>query len=309
MDKNSIIYVAGHKGMVGSAIVKTLKVNDYKNIVTKTRDELNLLDNKEVTDFINSAKPQYVIISAARVGGIKANMTYPAEFLYENLQIQNNIIWASLNSNVEKLLFLGSSCIYPRNSQQPMREDYLLDGKPEPTNEGYALAKIAGMKLCEYIYTEYDKRFISCMPTNIYGENDNFNPESSHVIPSLIKRMLDAEQSNTESVVVWGTGSTRREFLHVDDLANAVLWIMNNYDDKPFLNIGTGNDVSIKELAVLIKKLVGYNGQLVFDSTKPDGMPKKLLDVSKIESRGWRHNIDLEAGLIKTIAWYKENGL
>ena len=308
MDKNSVIYVAGHKGMVGSAIVRLLVKEGYKNIVTRTKDELNLLDSVEVSKFFDDIRPQYVIDSAARVGGIKANMTYPAEFLYENLQIQNNIIWSALNSGVDKLLFLGSSCIYPRNSIQPMKEEYLLDGKPEPTNEGYALAKITGMKLCEYIYTEYNKTFISCMPTNIYGENDNFNPETSHVIPSLIRRMLEAKQSNMDSVVIWGTGSTRREFLHVDDLASAVLWIMNNYDEKQFLNVGTGSDVSIKELAYIIKKLVDYEGELVFDSTKPDGMPKKLLDVSKIESSGWRHTIGLEDGLRKTIEWHnKEN--
>ena len=308
MDKNSVIYVAGHKGMVGSAIVRALTDKGYKNIITRTREELNLLDGVEVAKFFKAAKPQYVIDSAAKVGGIKANMTYPAEFLYENLQIQNNIIWSALNSGVDKLLFLGSSCIYPRNSIQPMKEEYLLDGKPEPTNEGYALAKIAGMKLCEYIYTEYNKKFISCMPTNIYGENDNFNPETSHVIPSLIRRMQEAKQSNAKSVVIWGTGSTRREFLHVDDLASAILWIMNNYDNKQFLNVGTGSDVSIKELAYLIKKLVAYKGELVFDATKPDGMPKKLLDVTKIESNGWRHKIDLENGLKKTIEWYnKEN--
>jgi GDP-L-fucose synthase len=308
MDKNSIIYVAGHKGMVGSAIVKLLRRSGYKNIVTRTRNEVNLLDQKAVADFFHAENPDYVIDSAARVGGIKANMTYPAEFLYENLQIQNNLIWAADKSGVKKFLFLGSSCIYPRDCPQPMKEEYFLDGKPEPTNEGYALAKITGMKLCEYIYTEHNKCFISCMPTNIYGENDNFDPESSHVIPSLIRRMLEAKKLKKEIVVIWGSGNTRREFLHVDDLANAVLWIMNNYDEKPFLNIGTGKDVSIKELAMLIKKLVGYNGKLLFDTTKPDGMPKKLLDVTQIESKGWQHAIDLEAGLKNTIAWYKENG-
>lgn len=307
MNKDSKIYIAGHSGMVGSAVVRRLKKLGYTNIVTKDRLQLNLLDSVAVKNFFETERPEYVVDSAARVGGIKANMTYPAEFLYENLQIQNNLMWSAKDTGVKKFLFLGSSCIYPRQSPQPMKEEYFLDGKPEPTNEGYAIAKIAGMKLCEYIYSQYDMKFISCMPTNIYGPNDNFNPETSHVIPSLIRRMIEAKEAGIKEVVIWGTGISRREFLHVDDLASAVIWLLNDYDEKEFLNVGTGTDISIKELALLIKKLTGYNGQLVFDSTKPDGMPKKLLDVSKLHNAGWSHKIEFDQGLQDTIDWYLRN--
>ncbi|HSE29135.1 MAG TPA: GDP-L-fucose synthase [Candidatus Saccharimonadales bacterium] len=307
MDKSAKIFVAGHRGMVGSAIVRELKNKGYTNIITKTRDELNLLDQKVVNDFFASEKPEYVVDSAAKVGGIKANMTYPAEFLYENLVIQNNLIWAAKEAGVKKFLFLGSSCIYPRQSPQPMKEEYFLDGKPEPTNEGYAIAKIAGMKLCEYIYTEFNQKFISCMPTNIYGENDNFDPETSHVVPSLLRRIHEAKVSNTPEVVIWGTGVSRREFLHVDDLAEACVWMLESYNDKQFLNVGTGEDISIKELAETIQKLVGYQGKLVFDATKPDGMPKKLLDVSKLKDAGWTYKIKFEDGLKRTYDWYLKN--
>lgn len=307
MNKDSKIYIAGHSGMVGSAVVRRLKKLGYSNIVTKDRLQLDLLDSAAVKNFFETERPEYVVDSAARVGGIKANMTYPAEFLYENLQIQNNLMWSAKDTDVKKFLFLGSSCIYPRQSPQPMKEEYFLDGKPEPTNEGYAIAKIAGMKLCEYIYSQYDKKFISCMPTNIYGPNDNFNPETSHVIPSLIRRMIEAKEAGINEVVIWGTGISRREFLHVDDLASAVIWLLNDYDEKEFLNVGTGTDISIKELALLIKKLTGYNGQLIFDSTKPDGMPKKLLDVSKLHNAGWSHKIEFDQGLQDTIDWYLRN--
>lgn len=307
MDKNVKIFVAGHRGLVGSAIVRVLRKEGYNNLVLKTRAELDLQDQVAVRNFFNAEKPEYVIDSAAKVGGIKANMTYPAEFLYENLQIQNNLIWSAKETGVKKFLFLGSSCIYPREAPQPMKEEYFSEGKPEPTNEAYAYAKIAGMKLCEYIYDEFGMNFTSCMPTNIYGEGDDFNPETSHVIPSLIRRMHEAKVGNAPEVVIWGTGVSRREFLHVDDLANAVVWLLTNYTEKQFLNIGTGEDISIKELAERIKELVGYRGALVFDATKPDGMPKKLLDISKLHTAGWRHKIDFEEGLKRTYDWYLAN--
>lgn len=307
MDKSTRIFVAGHRGLVGSAIVRELKNQGFTNLILKTREELDLQNQKAVREFFESEKPECVIDSAAKVGGIKANMTYPAEFLYENLQIQNNLIWSAKEIGVKKFLFLGSSCIYPRNSPQPMKEEYFSQGAPEPTNEAYAYAKIAGMKLCEYIYSEYDLDFTSCMPTNIYGEGDDFNPETSHVIPSLIRRIHEAKISGTPEVVIWGTGASRREFLHVDDLANAVVWLLTNYTDKQFLNIGTGEDISIKELAEMIKGLVEYKGNLVFDATKPDGMPKKLLDVSRLHNTGWRHDIEFKEGLTRTYRWYLEN--
>jgi len=307
MDKTTKIFVAGHRGLVGSAIVRKLEKEGYENLVLRTRQELDLMDQVAVEAFFESEKPEYVIDSAAKVGGIKANMTYPAEFLYENLQIQNNLIWSAKKYGVEKFLFLGSSCIYPRNSPQPMKEEYFSTGAPEPTNEAYAYAKIAGMKLCEYIYDEFQLNFTSCMPTNIYGENDDFNPETSHVIPSLIRRMHEAKLANAPEVVIWGTGMSRREFLHVDDLADAVVWQLTKYDEKQFLNIGTGEDISIKELAYLVKDLVQYKGELVFDATKPDGMPKKLLDVSMLHQAGWTHSIHFDEGLKRTYDWYLEN--
>lgn len=305
MDKSSKIYVAGHRGLVGSAIVRRLEEKGYTNLVLRTRDELDLLNQVAVSDFFSSQAPEYVIDSAAKVGGIKANMTQPADFLYENLVIQNNIIWNAKQSGVKKLLFLGSSCIYPRESPQPMKEEYLLTGKPEVTNEAYAIAKIAGMKQCEYIYDQYGMKFISCMPTNIYGENDNFDPETSHVLPALIRRMIEAKQNGTPEIVIWGTGVSRREFLHVDDLANAAVWLLENYEDKQYLNVGTGEDISIKDLAYMLKEIIGYQGALVFDDTKPDGMPKKLLDVSRIRQLGWHHEVSLTDGLKRTIEWYQ----
>lgn len=307
MDKSTKIFVAGHKGLVGSAVVRKLEAEGYSNLVLRTRAELDLFDQKAVDAFFHEEKPEYVIDSAAKVGGIKANMTYPAEFLYENLQIQNNLIWSAKNAGVTKFLFLGSSCIYPRDAPQPMKEEYFSKGSPEPTNEAYAYAKIAGMKLCEYIYDEFGLNFTSCMPTNIYGENDDFDPETSHVIPSLLRRMHEAKVNNDPNVVIWGTGVSRREFLHVDDLADAIVWQLTQYTEKQFLNIGTGEDISIKELAYLIKDLVGYEGELVFDDTKPDGMPKKLLDVSKLHNAGWHHNISFEVGLKRTYEWYLAN--
>jgi GDP-L-fucose synthase len=307
MEKTTKIFVAGHRGLVGSAIVRRLKSEGFNNLVLRSRDELDLMDNRAVSEFFQTEKPEYVIDSAAKVGGIKANMTYPAEFLHQNLQIQNNLIWSAKETNVKKFLFLGSSCIYPRECPQPMKEEYFMEGKPEPTNEAYAYAKIAGMKLCEYIYDEFNMNFTSCMPTNIYGEGDNFNPETSHVIPSLIHRMHEAQLNNTPEVVIWGTGASRREFLHVDDLADAVVWLIDNYNEKQFLNIGTGEDISIKELAEVIKETVGYEGELVFDATKPDGMPRKLLDVSKLHEAGWHHKINFKDGLQQTYKWYLDN--
>lgn len=307
MDKSSKIFVAGHRGLVGAAIVHRLEKQGYTNLVLRTHAELDLTDQSAVENFFESEKPECVIDSAAKVGGIKANMTYPAEFLYENLQIQNNLIWSAKKSGTKKFLFLGSSCIYPRNAKQPMKEEYFSEGAPEPTNEAYAYAKIAGMKLCEYINTEFGLDYTSCMPTNIYGENDNFDPETSHVIPSLLRRMHEAKVSNQPEVVIWGSGVSRREFLHVDDLADAIVWLLENYSDKQFLNIGTGEDISIKELALIIKDLVGYEGELVFDTTKPDGMPKKLLDVSRLRKAGWHHKISFDEGLRRTYDWYLKN--
>lgn len=305
MNKTDKIYIAGHRGLVGGAIVRRLQAEGFTNLIVRTHKELELTNPQSVEDFFEQEKPDYVILAAARVGGIKANMTYPAEFLYENLQIQNNVMWSALKHKAKKLLFLGSSCIYPRQSPQPMKEDYFFEGKPEPTNEAYAIAKIAGMKLAEYIYTEHGLTFISCMPTNIYGEGDNFNLESSHVIPALMRRMHEAKLANSPEVVIWGSGNSRREFLHTDDLADAVLWLMQNYDNKDFVNIGTGTDISIKELATLIKEVVGYEGELVFDTTKPDGMPKKLLDVSRLHGLGWQHSISFKDGLNQTYGWFQ----
>ncbi len=293
--------------MVGNSVLQKFKDENYKNLLVKNRSELDLLNQTAVDNFFNIEKPEYVILCAAKVGGIKANMSFPTEFLYENIQIQNNIIMSALKYNVKKLLFLGSSCIYPRDCPQPMKEEYLLSGKLEPTNEGYALAKITGIKLCEKIYEQYGKIFISCMPTNIYGYNDNFNLESSHVIPALIRRIYEAKLNNTDSILIWGSGNSRREFLFVDDLADAIFWMMENHNEKQFLNIGTGKDISIKELAYEIKNIIGYTGTLIFDDTKPDGMLKKLLDVSKLNNLGWSHKLDLKDGLQKTFNWYKEN--
>lgn len=298
------IFVAGHRGLVGSAVVRKLKLEGYTNLLLRSRQELDLTHQSAVFDFFEKERPEYVILCAARVGGIVANMNNQADFLYNNLMIQNNVIWSAKNFDVKKLLFLGSSCIYPRNCEQPMKEEYLLTGLPEPTNEGYALAKIAGMKLCEQIHAQYGRRFISCMPTNMYGINDNFDAENSHVIPGLIQKIYKAKMTNSPEVKIWGTGVAKREFMYADDLADAVLWLMINYEGRQFVNVGTGDEVSIKELAFLIKELVGYDGAIGFDSNKPDGMPRKLLDLSKLHSLGWRHSISLREGLRKAIDYY-----
>ncbi len=304
MKKKSKIYIAWHTWLVWWAIVKKLKLEWYNNLILKTRNELDLLNQNDVFTFLKDVKPYYIILSAAKVWWIKANMTFPAEFLYENLQIQNNIIWWAHLVWVNNLLFLWSSCIYPRWCNQPMKEEYLLNWKPEPTNEWYSLAKIAWIKLCKKINEQYWKNYISCMPTNIYWPWDNFNPETSHVIPWLIRRMHEAKKNWIDEVIIWWTWKSRREFLYVDDLAEACVWLMNNYTKKEFINIWTWEDVSIKELALIIKEIVWYKWKLVFDITKPDWMPRKLLDVSKINNLGWKYNKKLEEWLEKTYDYF-----
>jgi len=293
--------------MVGSAIIRKLKAEGYNNLILKTRQELDLVSQQAVKSFFKEEKPEYVIDAAARVGGIMANSTFIADFLYENLQMQDNLIWFSHKYGVKKFLFLGSSCIYPRECQQPMKEEYFLQGRFEPTNEGYAVAKVAGMKFCEKIYEQYGKIFISCMPTNLYGENDNFDPTSSHVIPGIMRRIHEAKINNSSEVIIWGTGNARREFLFVDDLAEAVFWLMLNYNDKQFLNVGTGEDMSIRELAEKIKEVAGYKGMLIFDTDRPDGMPRKLLDVSKLTRLGWQYKTSFDEGIRKMYQYYVEN--
>lgn len=307
MKKNSKIFVAGHKGLVGSAIVRALSKKGYGNLVLKTRQELNLLDSKATANFFTAEKPEYVFLAAAKVGGILANKTYPAQFIYENLQIQNNIIHQAYLNNVKKILFLGSSCIYPKNCPQPIKEGYFLSGYLEPTNEPYSIAKIAGIKVCQSYNHQYGTNFISIMPTNLYGPNDNFDLKTSHVLPALIRKFYKARAHNEKSVIVWGSGKPRREFLHVDDLADACVFLMNKYNSSEIINIGTGIDLSIKELAEIIKEIVGFTGKLVWDSTKPDGTPRKLLDVSRIHKLGWRHQIDLKQGIKTTYEWYINN--
>ena len=304
MDRRARIYVAGHTGMVGAAVIRRLQSAGYGNLALRTRAELDLTDQMAVREFMAKEQPAYVVDCAARVGGIKANMTFPAEFLYENLQIQNNLIWSAKEAGVGTFLFLGSSCIYPRGCPQPMQEEFFMTGRPEPTNEGYAYAKIAGMKLCEYIHTEFGRNFVSCMPTNIYGEGDNFDPGTSHVIPALVRRMHEAREAGASEVVIWGTGNSRREFLHVDDLADAVCWLLHHHRGRRFLNVGTGQDISVRELAERIRRLVGFEGSLVFDASKPDGMPRKLLDVSALHASGWHHRIEVDEGLRRTYDWY-----
>lgn len=305
MYKTKKIYLAGHSGLVGSAILNQLKSNGYSNIITKTSSCLDLTKQADTELFFEQDKPEIVILAAARVGGINANMTYPAGFLYQNIMIASNVIHSAHKVGVEKLLFLGSSCIYPRDCLQPMREEYLLSGYCEPTNEGYAIAKIAGLKLCEFYNTQYGDNYISCMPTNIYGPEDNFNIETSHVIPALMRRMHEAKLNNVAAVTIWGSGQARREFMYVNDLASACLFLLENYSQKEFINVGVGADVSIKELANIIKDVVGYSGCLEFDTTKPDGNMKKLLDVSKITTLGWSASTELKEGLVKTYEWFR----
>lgn len=305
MEKNAKIYVAGHRGLVGSAIVRALEAAGYTNIITRTRTELDLLDNQAVARFFSEEKPEYIFLAAAKVGGILANKERPAAFIYENLQIQNNIIHNAYTNSVQKLLFLGSSCIYPKMAPQPITEDYLLTGPLESTNKAYAVAKIAGITMCQSYNQEYGTKFISVMPTNLYGPNDNFDRESSHVLPALIRKFDDARAANSPSVTLWGTGTPKREFLHVDDLAEAALFLMNEYDESEIVNIGTGEDVSIKELAEMIQNVVGYTGEITWDTSKPDGTPRKLLDVSKLHRLGWKHSIELSDGIRDTYRWYQ----
>ena len=301
MEQAARIYIAGHKGMVGSGLERKLRKEGYNNIVTRTSCELDLRNQQAVNNFFEKEKPAYVILAAAKVGGIHANNTYRAEFIYDNLMIEANIIHAAYLNKVTKLLFLGSSCIYPKMAPQPLKEEYLLSGYLEPTNQPYAIAKIAGIEMCDSYREQYGCNFISAMPTNLYGTNDNYHPENSHVLPALIRRIVLAKKNNEPTVTVWGTGTPKREFLHVDDLADACFFLLLNYNEKGFLNIGCGKDISIKELAGLIVAEIGYKGELVFDTTKPDGAPKKLLDTSKINTLGWNATINLQNGINRTI--------
>jgi GDP-L-fucose synthase len=297
MDKNAKIYIAGHRGMVGSAIYRKLEKEGYTNIITRISSDLDLRNQQTVADFFESVKPDYVFLAAAKVGGIIANNTYRADFLYENLQIQNNVIHSSYINGVKKLLFLGSSCIYPKMAPQPLKEEYLLTGLLESTNEPYAIAKIAGIKMCDAYRAQYGCNYISVMPTNLYGYNDNYHPQNSHVLPALIRRFYEAKVQKAPTVAIWGTGEPMREFLFADDLAEACYYLMENYDEGGLVNIGTGKEISIKNLALLIKDIVGFNGEIKFDITKPDGTPRKLMDVTKLHNMGWKHQIELAEGI------------
>lgn len=321
MDKNAKIYVAGHRGLVGSAIVRKLRSNGYENLILRTSRELDLKNQAAVRDFFATEKPEYVFLAAAKVGGIVANNTYPAEFIYNNLMIQGNVIHGSYESGVKRLLFLGSSCIYPKLAPQPLKEEYLLTGPLEPTNEPYAIAKIAGITQCRSYNRQYGTRYLAAMPTNLYGPGDNFDLEKSHVLPALIRKCHEAKESAAETVTIWGTGSPYREFLHVDDLADACVFLMN-LAEKEFgsllahspqspapalINIGSGEEVTIKDLALLVKEVVGFEGELVFDTSKPDGTPRKLCDVSKLHGLGWRHRKNLKEGIAAVYQWFREN--
>jgi len=307
MDTQAKIYVAGSRGLVGSALVRTLQAQGYNNLVLRSSQELDLRNQASVEAFFALEKPEYVFLGAARVGGIQANNTYRAEFLYDNLMIEANIIHSAYRHGVQKLLFLGSSCIYPKLCPQPMKEDYLLTGVLEQTNEPYAIAKIAGLKLCENYCRQYGVSFISAMPTNLYGINDNFDLANSHVLPALMRKLHEAKVDGDPTVTVWGTGTPLREFLYVDDLADALVFLMNTYNAIDFVNVGTGQEVSIKELALTLKAVVGYEGELVFDSTKPDGTPRKLLDVSRLTAAGWQAKTDLKTGIEKTYSWFLQS--
>src|SRR3989338_3582361 len=300
MEKNVKIYIAGHKGLVGSALVRILKQNGYSNLLVKTNEELDLTSSRDVSDFLAREKPDYVFLAAAKVGGIFANDKYSADFIRDNLMIETNVIDSAYKNGVKKLLFLGSSCVYPKNASQPIKEESLLSGELESTNKAYAIAKIAGIVMCQSYNKQYGTNFVSVMPTNLYGEGDNFDLESSHVIPAMIRKFNDAKRNNAREVMLWGTGSPKREFLYVDDLANACVFLMNNYDSGDIINIGMGKDISILELAKMVKEIVGYEGSIVWDSSKPDGTPRKLLDISKIKSLGWSPKVSLADGIKKT---------
>jgi len=304
MNKNSKIYIAGHKGLVGSAITRLLQKEGYKNLILKTRQELDLLNQQAVSDFFKKEKPEYVFLAAAKVGGIMANQTYPADFIYENLVIQANIMHTAYLNKVKKLLFLGSSCIYPKLTPQPIKEEYLLSGALETSNKPYAVAKIAGIITCQSYNKQYGTNFISVMPTNLYGPNDNFDLQNSHVLPALIRKFHEAKASGQKEIILWGSGSPKREFLYVDDLAEACLFLMKNYNSSEIINIGTGEDLPIKDLAEKIKEIAGYDGKIVWDKSKLDGTPRKLLDVGRIPKLGWKHKIELENGLKLTYEWF-----
>jgi GDP-L-fucose synthase len=306
MKKDSKIYVAGHRGLVGSAVVRKLESDGYFNILKKTREELDLTDQYKVRKFFNEEKPKFVFLAAAKVGGIGANSRFQADFLRENILIQTNIIDSAYRNNCNKLLFLGSSCIYPKFSEQPIKESSLMSGLLEPTNSAYAIAKIAGIEMCQKYNEQYGFNAISLMPTNLYGINDNFDIDSGHVLPALISKFIFAKKNNLDSVKCWGTGSPYREFLFVDDLADAAVWAMNNYNDSAILNVGTGKDITIKELSETIKNLVGFDGSIIWDSSQPDGTPRKLLDVSRINGFGWKYKTELIEGIKKTIEWYNK---
>ncbi|HAT4129102.1 TPA: GDP-L-fucose synthase [Clostridium perfringens] len=307
MNKNSKIYVAGHRGLVGSAIVRNLEEKGFNNIICRTHKELDLTNQNEVRRFFEEERPEYVFLAAAKVGGIHANNTYPADFIYENLMIQNNVIKAAHDFEVKKLLFLGSTCIYPKMAPQPIKEDYLLTGSLEETNEAYAVAKIAGLEMCKFFKRQYGDNFISCMPTNLYGPNDNFDLKNSHVLPALIRKFHEAKVNNSEVVEVWGTGKPLREFLYVDDMADACVFLMENYDGEQHVNIGTGVEVSIRELAETVKEVVGFEGELVFNTDMPDGTPRKLTTVDKLNGLGWKHKVDLNNGIKMAYEWFLEN--
>lgn len=307
MDKQSKIYIAGHRGLVGSAILRKLKSLGYSNLIFKSRDELDLQDKKGVEGFFELNRPEYVFLAAAKVGGIKANDDFSAEFLYDNLQIQLNVIHCAHLYKVKKLMFLGSSCVYPKYAEIPINENSLLTGKLEETNESYAIAKIAGIKMCESYRKQYGSNFISIMPTNIYGPNDNFDLDTSHVFPALIRKVLEAKDEGLSAIDLWGTGEPKREFLHVDDLANACVFLMDNYNKPSLINVGTGKDISIKDLLSLIMEIAGYRGEIKHDLSKPDGTPRKVMDVSKLFDLGWKPEISLRDGIKHTIDWYLEN--
>ncbi|WP_159634791.1 GDP-L-fucose synthase family protein [Sphingobacterium composti Ten et al. 2007 non Yoo et al. 2007] len=307
MDKTSKIYIAGHHGMVGSAIWRQLEKQGYRNLVGKTSKELDLRDQQAVKSFFEEEKPRVVIDAAARVGGILANSTYPYQFLMDNLQIQNNLIDSSLAFGTQKFIFLGSSCIYPKLAPQPLKEEYLLTGSLEPTNDAYALAKIAGVKTCEAIRKQFNKDYVSLMPTNLYGIHDNFDLQTSHVLPAMIRKFHDAKLNGHSTVELWGSGTPLREFLYVEDMAASVIFALQNELPEHLYNVGTGSDLSIKELAEIIQKIVGHKGEVIWDATKPDGTPRKLMDVSKMHELGWKHQVDLEEGIARTYAWFLEN--
>ncbi|KQN34125.1 GDP-fucose synthetase [Pedobacter sp. Leaf41] len=307
MNKTDKIYIAGHRGMVGSAIERNLEAAGFNNIITRTSKELDLRDAAAVADFFKAEKPDYVFLAAAKVGGIVANNTYRADFLYENLMIQNNVIHQAYLNNVSKLMFLGSSCIYPKMAPQPLKEEYLLTGELEPTNEPYAIAKIAGIKMCDAYRDQYGCNFVSVMPTNLYGPNDNYDLNNSHVLPAMLRKFIVAKQNKDQSVTIWGTGTPKREFLHADDLAEACVYLMNNYNEPGLVNIGVGEDVSILDLARLVKEIVGFEGEILTDTTKPDGTPRKLMDVTKLNAMGWKASTSLKEGIQKVYNEVKNN--